>query len=325
MTAGSPGMRSNGSPAQQQRTSSNGVSREYFKHSTAKRINTDAVLVDAIREEYPNLHLTVTPTYYCNIQNWSAAGLATLTPIDKEKDQLRWRGYVRPYSKLEGGGHVEERVLFGKFLLNWEDKEYVVYIGDTRDGTDCFCAQTNQYILSPSIEASNKLLTECGIWSNELHEEIWVFDQGWWQKSRELYKSVEKASWDDVILKKAQKDSIISDVENFFDSKDTFDRLRVPWKRGVIFHGPPGNGKTISIKAVMAMLYKRSPEIPTVSSYIFNGVPITSANQAWTTALRQILATILRSRRQHQPDLQSRSEFSALLPRLRGPRLPSRR
>ena len=277
MTAGSPAIRTSAPPAQQ-RASSNGVSREYFKNATAKRINTDALLVDAIREEYPNLHLSVTPTFYCKVQDWAAAGHATLVPIDKEKDQLRWRGYVRPYSKIEGDGHLQEQVLFGKFLLNWQGKEYVVYIADTRDGTDCFCSQTMQYILSPSIDSSNKLLTECGIWSMQLHDEIWVFDQGYWQKSRELYKSIENASWDDVILKQSQKDAIINDVEYFFDSKDTFDRLRVPWKRGVIFHGPPGNGKTISIKAVMSMLYKRDPEVPTVSNGCFHCAIMTNTD-----------------------------------------------
>ena len=30
------------------------------------------------------------------------------------------------------------------------------------------------------------------------------------------------------------------------------------------FHGPPGNGKTISIKATMHSLYDRSPPVPTL-------------------------------------------------------------
>nr|GFD61087.1 hypothetical protein [Tanacetum cinerariifolium] len=34
-------------------------------------------------------------------------------------------------------------------------------------------------------------------------------------------------------------------------------KLKVPWKRGIIYYGPPGNGKTISIKAMMNSLYKR--------------------------------------------------------------------
>lgn len=33
----------------------------------------------------------------------------------------------------------------------------------------------------------------------------------------------------------------------------------MPWKRGVIFDGPPRNGKTILIKAITYILYQQSP------------------------------------------------------------------
>jgi SpoVK/Ycf46/Vps4 family AAA+-type ATPase len=50
----------------------------------------------------------------------------------------------------------------------------------------------------------------------------------------------------------------------FFDSKTVYDDLGVPWKRGLIFHGPAGNGKTISIKALMHTLADRKDSVPTL-------------------------------------------------------------
>ena len=138
--------------------------------------------------------------------------------------------------------------MFGKFLLDWNGKEFIVYIVNGRDGTESWAQTNNQYILSPTVELTNTLILEAGVWTNELHEEIWVYEFGWWQKSRELYESVKKASWDDVILDEKMKNGIIDDVTRFFDSRETYEKLKVPWKRGVIYHGPPGNGKTISIK-----------------------------------------------------------------------------
>jgi SpoVK/Ycf46/Vps4 family AAA+-type ATPase len=91
-----------------------------------------------------------------------------------------------------------------------------------------------------------------------------VFDGGFWQKSQELYESVKKASWGDVILDEGMKKSLIGDHMTFFRSRESYSRLKVPWKRGIIYYGPPGNGKTISIKAMMNMLMKEERPIPTL-------------------------------------------------------------
>ena len=74
------------------------------------------------------------------------------------------------------------------------------------------------------------LLVAAGIWSNDLHNEIYVFDGGFWQKSANLWQEVQKANWDDIILKDAYKKQIQKDVFGFFDSEDLYKRLAIPWK-----------------------------------------------------------------------------------------------
>jgi hypothetical protein len=84
------------------------------------------------------------------------------------------------------------------------------------------------------------------------------------------------------------KESIRSDVDHFFSSRDTYANLKVPWKRGIIYWGPPGNGKTISIKATMHTLYERKDPIPTLyvrSLSSFAG-PEYSINQIFSLARR---------------------------------------
>ncbi|KAK3389442.1 P-loop containing nucleoside triphosphate hydrolase protein, partial [Podospora didyma] len=54
------------------------------------------------------------------------------------------------------------------------------------------------------------------------------------------------------------------DVLTFFDNQALYQSLSVPWKRGIIFHGLPGNGKTISIKALINSLDARSPPVPSL-------------------------------------------------------------
>ncbi|KAF2717594.1 P-loop containing nucleoside triphosphate hydrolase protein [Polychaeton citri CBS 116435] len=282
MTAGSSQSRP-GPPAH------NETSKRYFAHSSADRINTDAVIVDSLRAEYPQLHLTVVPQTSCDLIAYAQAGHAGIAPIDKERDRLGWRFYVPPASRLSGGrGILGDKVSFGKFLIDWGNREFVVYVVNGRDGGAAYPVVSNQYILSSSIDGVNQLLLEAGLWNNELHDEVWVFDGGWWQKSAELWDSVQKSSWSDVILDEGMKKALINDVDNFFDSRATYERLKVPWKRGIIYYGPPGNGKTISIKAMMHALYSRKDPIPTlyVRSLAGFGGPEYSLNQIFTLARR---------------------------------------
>src|SRR3569833_3628666 len=58
------------------------------------------------------------------------------------------------------------------------------------------------------------------------------------------------------------KANLMRDVHSFFDSRELYASLGVPWKRGVILHGVPGNGKTMSLKALINTLSKRTPAVP---------------------------------------------------------------
>jgi transitional endoplasmic reticulum ATPase len=60
------------------------------------------------------------------------------------------------------------------------------------------------------------------------------------------------------------KDNLIKDVQGFFNNEQLYKRLAVPWKRGVILHGVPGNGKTISIKALISTLDSRPDPVPSL-------------------------------------------------------------
>jgi transitional endoplasmic reticulum ATPase len=80
------------------------------------------------------------------------------------------------------------------------------------------------------------------------------------------------------------------------EGQKTYTDLKVPWKRGVIYYGPPGNGKTISIKATMHTLYKRGVEegdkrltVPTlyVRTLVSYGGPEYSLRQIFSKARQE--------------------------------------
>ncbi|KIP02821.1 hypothetical protein PHLGIDRAFT_59041, partial [Phlebiopsis gigantea 11061_1 CR5-6] len=88
-------------------------------------------------------------------------------------------------------------------------------------------------------------------WSHELKEEIWVFEGGGWRKNKKLYRAVQSASWDDVVLEDEFKEGLRRDTRTFFASQAAYDSLGITWKRGILLLGPAGNGKTESIKALL--------------------------------------------------------------------------
>lgn len=149
--------------------------------------------------------------------------------------------------------------------------EFVVYYAFWQD--PLVSPERVSYILYPRAKSNivdghcpetDALLLAAGKWTSQLHEEIFIFDDGCWDKSKELWKSVQGTSWDDVILDPEMKKGLIEDVQGFFDNQALYKQVSVPWKRGIILHGVPGNGKTVSIKALIGSLYGRPDPIPSL-------------------------------------------------------------
>ena len=69
-----------------------------------------------------------------------------------------------------------------------------------------------------------------GAWTNELHEQIWVFDQGLWHQDHKLWLEIQKTDWEDIILKEEFKKALQKDVFGFFSSKSVYKELGIPWK-----------------------------------------------------------------------------------------------
>lgn len=226
--------------------------QEFLENASAQRVDTDAVIAEAIREQYPHLHLTITPENSCNLLSYAAAGHASVVPIAESSGagssstSLKWRRYAPPGKRMDNQpGVLYDQIIFGKYTYSWKNYEFILYIVDGRDGTGHYPMVKNNYILSKSEEATNELIVAASQYEIELHDEIYVFEQGRWQKSKELWHSAQKAEWKDVILDVDMKKAIVEDVQKFFNSRKTYTNLGVPWKRGIIYYGPPGKSNRL--------------------------------------------------------------------------------
>ena len=82
----------------------------------------------------------------------------------------------------------------------------------------------------PSEQPSKALLVAAGGWSQALHNEIWVFNQGFWNRDAGLWEEVQNANWADVILNEEFKTTLQKDVFGFFSSERVYLDLQIPWK-----------------------------------------------------------------------------------------------
>jgi len=172
------------------------------------------------------------------------------------------------YARAELCTMVGETAVFNKSRIEWAQsgKEFidepengffnvlwkgslldVLFVTWTSEGS----RDRHHWIIADDRKIAEDFLRAVCDWATEVRGEILVFDSGYWYKDRELFDAIKSASFDNLILPSDLKREIQDDFANFFASREMYEKRRIPWKRGVLLIGPPGNGKTHTVKALI--------------------------------------------------------------------------
>ena len=182
------------------------------------------------------------------------------------------RVIFRPDQNQTDKGELKTGLVIGSLKFEYEGINFVVY-KITYISNSVMGAQSVLYdfvFQDPTIQdpdsqetVGHNLISEVYRWAGSLKDEIWVFQNGSWSKDKDLWSSVRSASWDNLVLEPEFVDNLRRDTRTFFENSKIYQKLGVSWKRGLLLLGPPGNGKTETIKLLLketnqATLYVKS-------------------------------------------------------------------
>lgn len=142
------------------------------------------------------------------------------------------------YSTLQSGvlEFEWEGVGFLVYKFGWQSNIgqrkalYDFVFGDKRKGTSTSSDKDGG---EEETTEGEKLVTEVYKWQTSLKDEMWVFQDGAWQKDKEMWKSIQACSWDDLVLEGQFQQGLVRDTETFFSSKEIYQSLGITWKRGM--------------------------------------------------------------------------------------------
>ena len=227
-----------------------------------------------LRSIFPDKALVEGEMGIFNLDGYAKAGLCTLTRktflynqmsiywqgpepqmiMHPHQRMMRMRGGmvngIDPFTIPEAGedGETGDSINKAWFDVAWQSHNLEILLISI-EGNGMY--KRHFWLLADTETVARDFFAAVCKWNMEIRSEVLVFDMGSWNKDEQLFQDIKNSTFDNLILRGDLKQEIREDVEQFFQSRDLYEEHDIPWKRGLLFVGPAGNGKTHTLKALI--------------------------------------------------------------------------
>jgi len=218
----------------------------FFSNALCQPSNAiDYVVSQRLREAFPDKALVEGRDGLFNPEEYANADLCTLAHVSSVHNQVmtRWLGAKK--------NTTYDRSKNAWFKLAWEGHKLEVVVMNWGEGPN---RVYHYWIVAESREIAKQFISVVCHWNAQVRGELLVFDDACWYKDEDLYLDIQGATFDNLILQGSLKQEIYEDITQFFAARALYETYDIPWKRGILFIGPAGNGKTHAVKALINAL-----------------------------------------------------------------------
>jgi hypothetical protein len=156
-----------------------------------------------------------------------------------------WRQLYRTTSKSDLGNDLESDEWIGSMAIEWA-------------GSQIHCYSTLvDYRMCPGVLIAAKCEAALHNFLKSLREYGHSRKRGRMDEVLVINGpniSVSREGWDDIVLPPGIAGDIRNNVEAFFRSRNKYNDLGVPYRRGLLFAGPAGCGKTLTVRILAATI-----------------------------------------------------------------------